>query len=220
MNKIICGEAAPILKTFEAESVNLVVTDAPYLCNYKDRSGRQVKNDTVDSEAAVLSVIPEIYRVLKPDSYFVLFCGWLAIPQFSNAWAQAGFGVGGQIVWPKQYASSARHLECRQESAWVLTKGRPRLRGQVLPDVMEWTYSGNRFHPTEKAVEIIKPLVRSFSKQGDVVLDPFLGSGTTAVAAALTDRQYIGVELEARYCALAERRLAGVHRYREEKLAA
>lgn len=59
----------------------------------------------------------------------------------------------------------------------------------------------------------ITPLIRSFSKQGDLVLDPFSGSGTTAVAAALCKRDYLGIELEARYCDIARRRLLGVERY-------
>jgi site-specific DNA-methyltransferase (adenine-specific) len=79
--------------------------------------------------------------------------------------------------------------------------------------VQPWQYSGNRAHPTEKAVGILKPLIRAFSQRGDLVLDPFSGSGSTAVAAALTGRRYLAIELEARYCAVAKRRLQGVARY-------
>ena len=88
-----------------------------------------------------------------------------------------------------------------------------------LPDVMDWVYSGNRSHPTEKAVEIITPLVERFSRPGGLVLDPFLGSGTTAVAAALAGRGYIGVELEERYCTLARNRLSGVERFHAKTTA-
>ena len=76
-----------------------------------------------------------------------------------------------------------------------------------------WTYTGNLGHPTEKAVETLKPLVEAFTKAGDVVLDPFAGSGSSLVTAALLRRDYIGVELEQEYCQLAEKRLAGVARY-------
>lgn len=208
---IICGEAAETLGRMEDHSVDLVVTDPPYLCNYRDRFGRGVANDTKPD--AVLSVFPELYRVLKPNSYCLLFCGWNAISGFSGAWEAAGFGVGGHIIFAKSYTSSARHVGHAHESAWVLTKGRPTPPAEPLSDVQDWTYSGNRYHPTEKALEVIAPLIRKFSQRGDVVLDPFLGSGTTAVAAALNGRSAIGIELEARYCRHAEQRLAGVNRY-------
>ncbi|WP_299954749.1 DNA methyltransferase [uncultured Roseobacter sp.] len=208
---IICGEAVETLNTFDAESVDLTVTDPPYLCNYRDRDGRSVANDT--NPDAVLGVFPELYRVLKSNSYCLLFCGWNAIPQFSAAWEAAGFRVGGHIIFAKPYTSSAKHVGYCHESAWVLTKGRPAPRTKPLNDVQEWHYTGNKNHPTEKSVEIIAPLIRSFSNQGDVVLDPFLGSGTTAVAAALNNRSAIGIELKDRYCRHAENRLAGVNRY-------
>ncbi|MEM9764278.1 MAG: DNA methyltransferase [Pseudomonadota bacterium] len=213
-NTIICGDAAATLKTLPENSVDLIVTDPPYLCNYRDREGRRVRND--DNAGGVLPVFPELFRVLRPGSYCALFCGWSAIAAFSGAWEAAGFRTLGHIVWHKRYASAARHVQYRHESAWLLAKGNPRPPGDPLPDVLDWTYSGNRNHPTEKAVEVIAPLVRAFSQPGDLVLDPFLGSGTTAVAAALAGRRSIGVELEERYCALARKRLAGVERFRAD----
>ena len=84
-----------------------------------------------------------------------------------------------------------------------------------ISDVQSWIYSGNRSHPTEKSVEILKPLVEAFSQPGDLICDPFSGSGSTAVAAALLGRSYLGFEIEEKYCQLAEKRLAGVNRYKE-----
>jgi DNA modification methylase len=66
-------------------------------------------------------------------------------------------------------------------------------------------YSGNIAHPTEKAVSILKPLIQSFSRPGDVVLDPFTGSGSTLIAAALSGRHYVGIELEGKYLEHAAR---------------
>lgn len=211
-NQIIHGNAIGLLPQVDSESVDLVITDPPYLVNYRDRTGRSVAND--DNPANVLAVFPELFRVLRPHSYLVLFCGWSAIDKFSAAWTRAGFQIAGHVVWHKPYASNARHLEYRHESAWLLIKGSPKPPMRPLSDMQAWTYSGNRSHPTEKAVEIIVPLIRSFSAPGELVLDPFLGSGTTAVAAALNGRRYIGMELEECYCALARRRIAGVEQFR------
>jgi site-specific DNA-methyltransferase (adenine-specific) len=79
--------------------------------------------------------------------------------------------------------------------------------------------TGNVLHPTEKAVSILKPLVQSFCPRGGTVLDPFAGSGSTLVAAALTGRHSVGIELEARYVACARRRLAGAERFYRQHAA-
>ncbi|MEM8987291.1 MAG: DNA methyltransferase [Pseudomonadota bacterium] len=218
INQIICGESASVLSGFQRESVDLVVTDPPYLGRYKDRTGRTLAND--DNPDGVLPVFNEAFRVLKPNSYCISFYGWTAIAEFSNAWAKAGFKTVGHIVWPKPYASRSSHTQYRHESAFVLAKGWPQKPVHPIADVQPWEYTGNKAHPTEKAVSVIAPLVKAFSKPGDVVLDPFAGSGTTAVASSLNGRRYIGIELEERYCAIARKRLAGVERFQHEARAA
>lgn len=212
-NKTIQGDSNTVLATVPEGSVDLVVTDPPYLVNYRDRDGRRVRND--DAPGAVLPVFDQVYRVLKPNTYCLSFCGWTAIHAFAGAWHRAGFRIVGHIVWTKPYTSGQSHTAYRHEQAYVLVKGRPQRPGQVLDDVQPWVYSGNRAHPTEKAVDVIAPLIRSFSKPGDLVLDPFLGSGTTAVAAALCGRDYLGIELEPRHAATARKRLEGVARFQE-----
>lgn len=214
-NRIIQGDCTEVLQTFPAESVDLVVTDPPYGVRYRDRRGRSIAND--DCLDVVLNAFPHLHRVLKPDSLCVCFYGWNRIDEFFAAWTAAGFRPVGHIVWRKEYASSTRFLEARHEQAYLLAKGRPPLPAQPISDVQPWEYSGNRSHPTEKAVGILTPLIESFSEPNDLVLDPFSGSGSTAVAAALCGRRYLGIELEARYCAIAERRLEGVARFRQRR---
>lgn len=211
MNKIIHGNAIEALKELDSNSVDLVVTDPPYLVNYQDRHGRKVANDTNADE--VLPAYAELYRVLKDNSLCITFAGWTALDAFTSAWSDAGFRVVGHIVWTKDYASSRGQTAYHHESAYLLAKGYPNKPAQPLADVQKWVYSGNRYHPTEKSVENIGALIRAYSKRGDVVLDPFLGSGTTAVASALNGRDYIGIELEQKYVSLAEKRLQGVRRY-------
>lgn len=213
--KIICGDAIDALGGLAPGSADLVVTDPPYLVNYRDRDGRRVANDS--NADAVLPAFSGIYRVLKPDSLCICFCGWTALDGFTSAWLKAGFRIIGHIVWTKPYASNRGQTAYHHESAYVLAKGHPKVPVTPFPDVQEWVYSGNRFHPTEKSVDIIAPLIRAFSKPGDLVLDPFLGSGTTAVATALCGRDYVGIELEQKYCDLALRRLAGVLRFQQAK---
>ena len=104
-------------------------------------------------------------------------------------------------------------MSVAHESAYILAKGRPEKPARLLDDVQPWRYTGNVAHPTEKAISVIKPLVETFSPPGGFVLDPFSGSGSTSVAAALAGRLYVGIELEEKYCQRARRRLVGVERF-------
>jgi site-specific DNA-methyltransferase (adenine-specific) len=210
-NKIIQGDCVDVMKSLPDGSVDLVVTDPPYLARYRDRDGRTLAND--DNPEAVVSAYEELYRVLKSDSFCITFYGYPRLHDFVHAWTMAGFDTVGHIVWPKRYASSARFVAVMHESAYVLAKGRPRKPDEPPASAQPWEYSGNREHPTQKALSVIEPLVTAFSEEGDLVLDPFAGSGTTCVAAALNDRRYLGIELEARYCELARKRLAGAARF-------
>lgn len=210
-NRIIHGDCVEVLKTLPAESVDFVLTDPPYFVRYRDRSGRTIQNDR--SPGNLLKAFDDVYRVLKPDTLCVSFYGWQAIDAFMAAWKSAGFTPVGHIVWRKSYASSARFFNHTHEQAYVLAKGRPALPAAPMDDVQPWSYSGNLSHPTEKDVRILKPLIEAFTRPGDVVLDPFSGSGSTSVAAALCRRRYLGIELEGQYCLHAEKRLAGVARH-------
>ncbi len=217
INQIVQGDCVQVLKSLPGEAVDLVVTDPPYLVNYRDRSGRTVTNDSGSPE--FLGAFSDLYRVLKPNSFCVCFYGWNRVDQFFGAWRKAGFRPVGHIVWHKDYSSKSGFLHSRHEQAYLLAKGNPGRPAKPLADVQPWEYSGNRAHPTEKAVGILSPLIQAFSKPGDIVLDPFAGSGSTAVAAALSGRRYIGIELEGQYCRHAQMRLAGAERYAARKAA-
>jgi site-specific DNA-methyltransferase (adenine-specific) len=207
-SRIIQGDCNKVLQTLPAQSVDLIVTDPPYIVSYCDRTGRRIAGD--DSPKKVLSSFAEQYRVLKPDSISVCFYGWSKVELFMGAWKDAGFSPVGHLVFRKRYASRVGYLKACHEQAYVLAKGSPPRPAAPISDVRSWEYSGNRRHPTEKAVSVLKPLIESFSDPGDLVLDPFAGSGSTAVAALLLDRAYIGIELERKYCNLARRRLAAI----------
>lgn len=119
-------------------------------------------------------------------------------------------------MFRKTYSSKSRFFNYQHEQAFLLAKGRPPLPKQPLGDVMEMPYSGNKLHPTQKPIEALAPLVRSFTLQGELVLDPFAGSGSSCAAALLTGRWYMGVELDTEYFDQASARLERV----KERMAA
>src|SRR5688572_21883584 len=206
INQILQGDCTHLLRTLPDASVDLVVTDPPYGVRYRDRLNRTIAND--DHPERILGAFNDVYRVLKPDTFCVSFYGWNRADVFLAAWRHAGFVPVGHIVWQKNYASSRSFLQARHEQAYLLAKGRPAKPAVPLSDVRPWEYSGNRIHPTQKSVSILRPLIESFSRPGDVVLDPFAGSGSTCVAAALCGRRFLGIELDANYHRLAVARLA------------
>ena len=204
-NTIIQGDCNTVLKSLRSESVDLVLTDPPYGVRYMDRSGRSIANDS--DLSPVLSAFTELYRVLRPDSFCISFYGWNRIEEFYAAWRKAGFHAVGHVVWVKSYASRTGFLRSRHEQAYLLAKGRPAKPAEPLDDIREWEYTGNRIHPTEKAVSILEPLIESFSRPNAMVLDPFAGSGSTLLAAKKRRRRWLGIELDDKHCASIRQRL-------------
>ena len=177
---VLEGDCIEIMRGMSAYSVDFILTDPPYLIAYRDRDGRCIRND--DNDLWIRPAFAEMYRLLKPNGFCVSFYAWNRIEQFFSAWRQAGFRIVGHIVFHKRYPSSVRFLKYHHEMAYLLAKGAVIPPALPIPDVINWTYTGNRLHPTQKPVNSLKPLVQAFCKPDGIVLDPFCGSGSTLVA--------------------------------------
>ena len=204
-SRIINGDCTQVLSGLDSGSVDFVLTDPPYITRYKSRDGRTVMND--DNAAWLAPAFSELYRVLRRESFCVSFYGWNHVDKFISAWREAGFRIVGHMVFTKGYASSQRYLRYQHEQAYLLAKGTPQLPPEPMSDVLSWTYTHNRLHPTQKPVSVLKPLIEAFSAEGDLVLDPFCGSASTLVAAHQLGRKYLGIELDPEYFRIASQRL-------------
>jgi adenine-specific DNA-methyltransferase len=202
---IVQGDCIEQMRAMQSQSVDFILTDPPYITRYRERSGRRVAND--DNADWLRPAFAEMYRVLARDSFCVSFYGWNKADLFIAAWRAAGFRMVGHIVFRKGYASSVRFLRYEHETAYLLAKGEVVPPASPVPDVLDWSYTGNRLHPTQKPVSVLKPLIEAFCKPGGVVLDPFCGSGSTLVAARDVGRDYIGIELDSTYHRTASARL-------------
>jgi site-specific DNA-methyltransferase (adenine-specific) len=207
VNRIISGDCLTVMGEMPAASVDAVITDPPYLVNYRSSDGRGYRNDNPNDASWLAPAFAHIYRVLKPDSFCVSFYGFPKAEAFLSAWRRCGFDIVGQLIWVKPYASAEKFVRYYHEQAYVLAKGRPAKPKVRLPSVLDWRYSGNELHPTQKPVMAMLPLVMAFSAKGDIVLDPFAGSGTTAVASQELGRRFIGIELDPDYAAKAQQRV-------------
>lgn len=208
LNQIAQGDCCDVLRTLPSGCVDFVLTDPPYLIGYRDRSGRSLAGDT--DAAWLRPAFAQMLRLLKPNSLCVSFYGWSRTDLFFDAWKAAGFRVVGHITFPKRYTSSSRLMKYQHENAYLLAKGQPEPSEHVIGDVIDWAYSGNKLHPTQKPLSVLTPLIESFCPRGGIVLDPFAGSGSTCVAARTVGRNFVGVEIDPACHAVATQRVSGL----------
>jgi site-specific DNA-methyltransferase (adenine-specific) len=203
---IIHADCLDALRQMPERSVDFILTDPPYLVRYRERAGRTVINDSNDTWLA--PSFAEMQRVLRDDSFCVSFYGWPDADRFMGAFRAAGFRPVGHLAFTKRYCSKTGFVRGQHECAYLLAKGRPAAPSHPVSDVIPWSYTGNRLHPTQKPVSALTPLIEAFSPPGGLVLDPFAGSGSTLVAARSRGRRYCGIEIDPVHHATACRRLA------------
>ena len=207
LNQILHGDCVRVMRTLPSESIDLALTDPPYLVNYAPRDGRQITGD--DRDDWLEPAYSEMYRLLKPDAFCVSFYGWPHVDRFMATWKHCGFRPVSHFAIVKDYSSREGYTSSFHEVAYLLAKGRPEKPTHPPRDVLEFHYTGNPLHPNQKPVDVIQKLIEAFSQRGDVVLDPFAGSGTTGIAARNCDRDFILIEKLPRYFQSAKKRLKG-----------
>ena len=195
--QVIHGDCLQELRKLPDASADLVLTDPPYLVRYRDRAGRTVAND--DNGRWLFPAFAELFRVLKLNTYCLSFYGWSKAERFLSAWKECGFQPIGHFVWVKRYASCVRHNQMKHEQAYLLAKGNPLPPKCPPADVLPWSYTGNRLHPTQKPVGSLVPIVEAYAPRNGLVLDPFAGSGSTGVAALQCRRRCLLIEKEAEH---------------------
>jgi len=206
-NTIIHADCIKALPMLPDRSIDFILTDPPYMTNYRSRDGRRVPND--DNDKWLKPAFAQMHRVLKADGYCFTFYGWPHADRFMQAFRAAGFRPVGHFSFPKPYTSSAGHVLCQHECGYLLAKGNPGKPQRPLGDVIAWNEStGNTLHATQKPVSVLLPLIETYSSLDSTVLDPFTGSGSSLLAAKMLGRDYIGVEMDAKYHAIAKNRLA------------
>lgn len=221
-----CGNCLEELDKIGAESIDLVLTDPPYGIEIEDAQtfGREQNKDTrfVDGEFETFNlldqVIPKLFKVLKMDRHLVMFC---AIDKFSRVremLVKHGFWVHHiPLIWDKgsgSYPSQSTTFVHSYEPFIHAMKGKRKLNGTPR-DIFQVKRvpSDKKIHPTEKPTELLRELISLTSLAGEIVLDPFAGSGATIIAARETSRQGIGIELDPVYHENIVKRLGEVKEF-------
>lgn len=210
LNKIHQGDCFELFKNLDNESIDLVVTDPPY----KTISGGRKKNDGQPSgillsndgkifkhnDVKIKDWLSEVYRVLKPNTHCYVMTNVLNMQEMINESINIGFKLHNILIWKKNNVTPSQYYMKNAEYILFLRKGRAKYINNIgTKTVLDVNNVKNRIHPTQKPVELIEILVANSSNKGDIVLDPFIGSGTTAVACVNLDRNYIGFELDSEF---------------------
>lgn len=217
---LIQADAVDWLRMLDNESVDLIVTDPAYESLEKHRAKgtttRLKHSDASSNEwfdifpnTRFPELFAEAYRVLRRDRHFYLLCDQETMFVAKPMAEAAGFRFWKPLVWDKMRIGMGYHYRARYEFILFFEKGKRRLNDLGVPDILQ----APRVHggyPTEKPVELLSILVRQSTAAGELVIDPFLGSGSTGVAATRAGRRFAGCDVNANAVQLAIKRITGI----------
>lgn len=237
-NKIILGDFFQVVREIPDESIDLILTDPPYdsLNRWKGvgttgRMGRGKIGTKADDPSKFFRTIknnqlPELmfqlYRILKSNCHCYVMCDHVTLPYFYNI-IGLGFDCSSCIyekekvpfdnlkplIWNKVAIGMGYHYRSSYEFILMFDKGKRKLNNLSISDVLEFKRIKGEV-PTAKPLELFELLITQSTNEGELVFDPFLGSGTTAVACINTNRKYIGIEIDENNYKIAEKRINSI----------
>ena len=215
--ELFTQDAVGWLRDLPAESLDLLITDPAYESLEKHRAigtttrlkhSKSSSNDwfTIFPNARFAELFEQVYRVLKRDSHFYLLCDaetmFVAKPEAERA----GFKFWKPLVWDKRSIGMGYHYRARYELILFFEKGKRRLNDLGIADIIAVPRIRGGY-PAEKPTEVAEVLIGQSSEKGDVVADPFMGSGSVGVAAARLGRRFLGNDLNPEAVVIAAQRL-------------
>ncbi len=212
------ADARDVLRTIPDGGVDLIVTDPPYPVisggagNPGDGSpsGIIASNDgkiTRHNDIDISEYAGELFRVLRDPGHCYVMVNMLNLWRFHAELTRVGFQVHNLLVWHKTNVTPNRWYMKNAEYVLFLRKGLAfPINDCGLKTVQTMRSVRERFHPTEKPIKLMQQWIEASSQPGETVLDPFMGAGSTAVAAHRVGRRFIGVEIDPEYYMAACRR--------------
>lgn len=200
------------LSQIEDESIDLIATDPPYASLEKHRkvgTTTRLKTwfDVIPNESFVL-LFQEFYRVLKANTHAYVFADQETMFAIKPMGEAAGFRFWKPIVWNKETISTGYHYRAQSEFILFFEKGKRRLNSMSIPDVLSVRrLKGKDLYPTSKPTGLLEILIGQSSSEGEIILDPFLGSGACGEAAIKHRRRFLGNDLSPKAYEMACARL-------------
>ena len=204
------------MKMIPDGSVDLVATDVPYLCTSRGGSGTmsgywtndQARNGKIfdHNDIKIEEYLPEFYRILKEDTHCYIMCNNFNLIHFLKVIDDSPFHFTKCLIWDKCSKICGRYYMGQYEYIIMLRKGGDRpVNDCGMSDILsvplhrDKNADGTNIHDSQKPVELFQTLIRQSTLKTQTVLDPFMGSGTTAVACLREKRHFIGFELNEKY---------------------
>ena len=233
--ELIHGDCLVEMKNIPDKSIDLIVTDPPYRLTSRGSSGtmsgywasslskqgKVFENNDIDIE----EYLPEFYRVLKDGTHCYIMTNQSNLPHFLNVISKSSFKFIKCLIWDKCNKICGRYYMNCFEYIIMLRKGRERTindcgQGDILrvPNKKTKRNDGKNIHDSEKPITLMEILISNSSNEGDCILEPFMGSGSTCVACINTKRDFIGIELNEEYFKIAEERINNAIIEKETKL--
>ena len=211
------GDAVTWLRTLPAASIDLAITDPPYESLEKHRAvgtttrlkhSKASSNDwfSIFPNARFPELFAEIYRVLKKDAHFYLFCDPETMFVAKPIGEAAGFKFWKPLIWRKDRIGMGYHYRALYECVLFFEKGKRKLNDLGISDVIDARRIVGGY-PAEKPPEVSEVLVTQSTEAGQLVIDPFCGSGSVGVAAARHGRDFAGNDLCVEAIDITRRRL-------------
>ena len=212
------GDCLEIMKDIPDESIDLIVTDPPYKMTKRGKSCRpnwmpnNMGNNVFDNKLPLPKEwIGECYRVLKQGTHFYTFCNTNDIKEYLIVAEECGFKLHNILIMKKDTGMPNRWYLKNTELILFFRKGKAKpinnLCSRDWIEVEMPTQKKGKVHITQKPLNIIQEFVANSSQEGEIVLDPFMGSATTGVACVNTNRGFIGIELDDKYFNIAKKRI-------------
>ena len=212
------GDCLEVMKQLSDKSVDLVLTDPPYNIarenNFSTMGRAGIDFGEWDKGFDLFSYIDEVSRILKKDGSFVVFNAWRNLGAIADYAEKQGFETKDMIRLEKSNPMprnrDRRYITDYECAIWFVKKGakwtfnRQDSKYQ-RPKFVASIESG--LHPTQKNLSLMENLVKIHSNEDDIVIDPFMGSGTTGLACKNLKRNFIGIEKELKYFETAKRRI-------------
>ena len=212
LNKIYNTDCLEFMRSMPDSCVDLVVTDPPYEIHTKGgglgkrpvyENGALGKiSQGFDAEAT----LEQIARICKKINIFI-FCSTKQKPRIMNWGYERGCNIA-ELAWYKPNAAPFTNNTFKSDLENIIYIREKGVKIKGISKLFTHNCGKSKYgHPTEKPLEIIEKLILTASNEGDLIFDPFMGSGTTAAACKELNRNFIGCEIEAKYCEIAEKRL-------------
>lgn len=213
INKIYNEDCLEGIQKIASASIDTIITDPPYFIGMTHNGKKGNYNDLIIMKPFFDSLFSEFSRVIKENGKVYIFCDWRTYA-FYYPLLLKHISVRNMLVWDKISGPGSSYA-FTHELILFAEKDTPCMKGSNIFRIPGFSAgakktNGEMLHPTQKPVEVIEKLITDSTKEGDLVLDCFMGSGTTAVAAKKTNRNFIGFEIQEKYITISENRLKQV----------